>query len=160
MTSRLEQAIACGVLPESIDVYKEIAFFGIDVVDKRYWLGYAADDSAIIGPHKNHIKIYFETLDEAVDALIPVLWAEIKDIEDRELYEKYCLDLVYEIMVRPASLALEIKGLGISIQTELCEDWPEKYEQQLKALRIQRIKELCANGDRVPLPMPFDSVEY
>jgi hypothetical protein len=160
MISRLEQAIACGVLPESIDVYTEIAFFSIDVVDKRYWLGYTADDSAITGPHKNYIKIYFETLDEAVDALIPVLWAEIKGIEDRELYEKYCLDLIYEPMVRPASLALEIKELGISIQTELCEDWPEKYEQQLKALRIQKIKELCANGDRVPLPMPFDAVKY
>jgi hypothetical protein len=166
MTSRLEQAIKSGVLPESIDVYTEIAFFSIDVVDKRYWLGYVAGDSTIVGPHENHIKIYFETLDEAVNALIPIVWAEIKDIDndkdscEKYSYERYCLDLVYEPMVRPASLVLEIKELGISIQTELCEDWPEKYEQQLKALRIERIKELCGNGDHVPLPMPFDSVEY
>lgn len=161
MISRLEQAIECGALPESIDVYGDDVYLGVDIVDKKYWVGYENEGHQHIGPQNNNFfGDYFETLDEAVDALIPVLWAEIKGIEDRELYEKYCLDLVYEPMVRPASLALEIKELGISIQTELCEDWPEKYEQQLKALRIQRIKELCANGDRVPLPMPFDAVKY
>jgi hypothetical protein len=158
--SRLEQAIECGVLPERIDIYCDDICLGIDIVDKKYWVGYENEGHQHVGPQNNNFGDYFETLDEAVDALIPIVWAEIKGIDDRELYEKYCLDLVYEIMVRPASLALEIKELGISIQTEPYEDWPEKYEQQLKALRIQRIKELCANGDRVPLPMPFDSVEY
>jgi hypothetical protein len=162
MTSRLEQAIACGVLPESIDVYCEDIYLGVDIVDKKYWVGYEGDGHQHVGPPNNKTADYFAALDEAVEALIPILWAEIKilDGDNGKSYEDYCLELVYEPMVRPASLALEIKELGISIQTELCEDWPEKYEQQLKALRIQRIKEFCANGDRVPLPVPFDVVEY
>jgi hypothetical protein len=175
MTSRLEQAIACGVLPESIDVYKEIAFFSIDVVDKRYWLGYVADDSAIIGPHKNQIKIYFETLDEAVDALIPIVWAEIKDIDndkdscEKYSYERYCLDLVYEPMVTqikyesvPHSntevLSISEIGIAISVNPEVY-DFDERL-QRIDYHRVQKIKELCANGDRVPLPVPFDVVEY
>jgi hypothetical protein len=111
MISRLEQAIECGVLPERIDIYRDNVYLGVDIVDKKYWVGYENEGHQHIGPQNNNLfGDYFETLDEAVDALIPVLWAE----EDRELYEKYCLDLVYEIMVRPASLALEIKELGIS----------------------------------------------
>jgi hypothetical protein len=166
MTSRLEQAIACGVLPESIDVYKEIAFFSIDVVDKRYWLGYVADDSAIIGPHKNYIKIYFETLDEAVDALIPVLWAEIKDIDndkdscEKYSYERYCLDLVYKPNVQKWHKEIYIEEFELSISFDSQVDDLQGRLQLIEQSRIQKIKELCANGDRVPLPVPFDVVEY
>jgi hypothetical protein len=156
MTSRLEQAIKSGVLPESIDVYTEIAFLSIDVVDKRYWLGYVAGDSAIVGPHKNHIKIYFEALDKAVDALIPIMWAEIKST-DAATYEKYCLDLVYEPRHSRLRNVFTISELNLS--SLYAKSWKESLNCQSE-LRIQRVKELCANGDRVPLPSPFDSVEY
>jgi hypothetical protein len=159
MTSRLEQAIKSGVLPESIDVYKEIAFFSIDVVDKRYWLGYVAGDSAIIGPHENHIKIYFETPDEAVDALIPIVWAQIKAI-DAATYEQHCLDLMYEPLFYPQPNELSIIELGITIKIDFEKDDKEERLQFIDELRIEKIKELCANGDRVPLPAPFDNVEY
>jgi hypothetical protein len=152
MTSRLEQAIACGVLPEEV-VFDELMRVEISVIHKKY-RAYYVGESMYYGHAWGT-----ETLDETIDDLITMLWKEIRSL-DSLTYEKHCLDLVYEPMVRPASLVLEIKELGISIQTELCEGWPEKYEQQLKTLRIQRIKEICANGDRVPLPMPFDSVEY
>lgn len=160
MVSRLEQAIACGVLPETVDIRSEVLFFGIETSDKKYWVGYKGWD-AVIGSSNDRAD-YFATLDEAVEALIPILWAEIKilDGDNRKSYEEYCLELVYEPMVRPATLVLEIKELGVAIQAELCEGWLEKYEQQLEDLRIQRIKELCANGDRVSLPSPFDNVEY
>jgi hypothetical protein len=162
MISRLEQAIECGVLPERIDIYGEDIYLGIDIVDKKYWIGYEGNEHQNVGPPNDNFIDYFETLDEAVDALIPLLWAELKNLDgdDWKSYEDYCLDLVYEIMVRPVSKTLEIKELNVSLQADSCEGWLEKYEQQLKALRIQKIKELCANGDRVPLPMPFDNVEY
>jgi hypothetical protein len=159
MTSRLEQAIACGVLPNSINVCDENIHLKIDVIDKKYRASYEGDGYQFIGPPDDRDIDYLPTLDEAVDVLISIVWAQIKAI-DAATYEQHCLGLMYELLFYPQPNDLSIAELGITIKIDFEKDGKEERLQFMDELRIQRIKELCANGNRVPLPSPFDNVEY
>jgi hypothetical protein len=159
MVSRLEQAIKCGVLPNIINVCDENLHLKIDVIDKKYRASYEGDGYQFIGPPDDRDIDYLPILDEAVDVLISIVWAQIKAI-DPATYEQHCLGLMYEPLFYPQPNELSIIELGITIKIDFEKDDKEERLQFIDELRIEKIKELCANGDRVPLPSPFNVVEF
>jgi hypothetical protein len=152
MTSRLEQAIECGVLPEKIHVldYMDLQ---VRVQNKGYKLVYAADDYCYESLYES------KTLDEAVDTFVSMFWSKVKTF-GFYTYEVYCLELAYKPMFYPKPNELSIAELGITIKIDFKKDDKEERLQFIDELRIRRIKELCANKDTIPLPKPFNEIKY
>jgi hypothetical protein len=76
------------------------------------------------------------------------------------MYEPMITQIKYESVPHSNTEVLSISEIGIAISVNITRDGKEQCLQSLDNLRIQRIKELCADGDRVSFPAPFDNVEY
>jgi hypothetical protein len=169
MISKLEQAIVSNVLPEFIEFSLDTFYLSIDISNKKYWVGYTTNHECMGDkriPEKRQQDHCFETLDEAVDVLVPILWSVLREAtsqDGRMGYEEYCLDLVYAPVFSSIGGDLYFEELDF-LRVEVNFDREELAFEEATTKLIENlhlyIKAAIKNGDRIPLPRPFNMVEY